>query len=45
VLELLDALQHEFQFALVVATDAEVAARYDTVGERDGRIVAEPVVL
>jgi putative ABC transport system ATP-binding protein len=43
VLELLDALQREFQFALVVAThDAEVAARYDTVVElRDGHIVAE----
>jgi putative ABC transport system ATP-binding protein len=47
VLELLDALQREFQFALVVAThDAEVAARYDTVVElHDGRVVAEMGVL
>jgi putative ABC transport system ATP-binding protein len=47
VLELLDALQREFQFALVVAThDAEVAARYDTVVElHDGRVVSEMGVL
>jgi putative ABC transport system ATP-binding protein len=43
VLNLIDALQQEFGFALVTAThDANVAARYDrTVELRDGRVVAE----
>jgi putative ABC transport system ATP-binding protein len=42
VLELLDLLQREFHFALVVAThDPEVAARFDTIVElHDGRVVA-----
>ncbi len=42
VLDLLDALQGELHFALVVAThDPEVAARFDTVVElRDGRVLA-----
>ena len=45
VLELLDLLQREFHFALVVAThDPEVAARFDTIVElHDGRVVAEGV--
>jgi putative ABC transport system ATP-binding protein len=43
VLDLIDALQREFQFTLVVAThDADVAARYARVVElADGRIVAD----
>jgi ABC-type lipoprotein export system ATPase subunit len=43
VLDLIDALQEEFSFALVVAThDADVAARYGRVVElSDGRIVAD----
>jgi putative ABC transport system ATP-binding protein len=46
VLELLDLLQGEFRFALVVAThDPEVAARFDTVVElHDGRVAAEGAV-
>ncbi len=43
VLDLIDALQEELSFALVVAThDADVAARYGRVVElSDGRIVAD----
>jgi putative ABC transport system ATP-binding protein len=43
VLNLIDALQEEFGFALVVAThDADVAARYDhTIALSDGRVVGE----
>jgi putative ABC transport system ATP-binding protein len=43
VLNLIDALQHEFGFALVVAThDADVAARYDrTITLDDGRVAGE----
>jgi putative ABC transport system ATP-binding protein len=43
VLDLIDALQDEFGFALAVAThDADVAARYDrTLALADGRIVGE----
>jgi predicted ABC-type transport system involved in lysophospholipase L1 biosynthesis ATPase subunit len=43
VLNLIDALQEEFGFALVVAThDADVAARYDrTIALHDGRVVGE----
>jgi putative ABC transport system ATP-binding protein len=43
VLNLIDALQEEFGFALVVAThDADVAARYDrTIALSDGRMVGE----
>jgi putative ABC transport system ATP-binding protein len=43
VLDLIDALQGEFGFALVVAThDANVAARYDrTVALSDGRVEQE----
>jgi putative ABC transport system ATP-binding protein len=43
VLNLIDALQQEFGFALVVAThDADVAARYDrTIALSDGRVVGE----
>jgi ABC-type lipoprotein export system ATPase subunit len=43
VLNLIDALQEEFGFALITAThDVDVAARYDRVVElRDGRIVGE----
>jgi putative ABC transport system ATP-binding protein len=43
VLNLIDALQEEYGFALVVAThDADVAARYDrTVALSDGRVVGE----
>jgi putative ABC transport system ATP-binding protein len=43
VLNLIDALQEEFGFALVVAThDADVAARYDrTISLSDGRVVGE----
>jgi putative ABC transport system ATP-binding protein len=43
VLNLIDALQEEFGFALVVAThDADVAARYDrTIALSDGRVIGE----
>ena len=43
VLDLIDALQREFEFALVVAThDADVAARLERAVElEDGRIVRE----
>jgi ABC-type lipoprotein export system ATPase subunit len=43
VLDLVDALQREFGFALITAThDPDVAARYDRMVELlDGRIVAE----
>ena len=43
VLNLIDALQEEFGFALVVAThDADVAARYDhTIALSDGRVVGD----
>ena len=43
VLNLIDALQEKFGFALVTAThDADVAARYDrTVELSDGRVAAE----
>jgi putative ABC transport system ATP-binding protein len=43
VLNLIDALQSEFGFALVTAThDADVAARYDRMVElSDGRVVTE----
>jgi putative ABC transport system ATP-binding protein len=43
VLDLIDILQEEFGFALVVAThDADVAARYDrTVALSDGRVAQE----
>jgi predicted ABC-type transport system involved in lysophospholipase L1 biosynthesis ATPase subunit len=43
VLNLIDALQDEFDFALVTAThDADVAARYDrTLELADGRLVGE----
>jgi putative ABC transport system ATP-binding protein len=43
VLDLIDALQAEFGFALVVAThDADVAARYSRIIElSDGRVVAD----
>jgi putative ABC transport system ATP-binding protein len=43
VLDLIDALQVEFGFALVLAThDAEVATRLDRRVElEDGRVVAE----
>jgi putative ABC transport system ATP-binding protein len=45
VLDLLDALQREFGFALVTAThDEEVAGRLDRIVElEDGRIVGHPV--
>ena len=45
VLDLLEALQREFGFALVTAThDEEVAGRLDRIVElEDGRIVAHPV--
>ena len=43
MLDLIDALQAEFGFALVVAThDADVAARYEREVElEDGRVVRE----
>ncbi|TMJ95051.1 MAG: hypothetical protein E6G67_08040 [Actinobacteria bacterium] len=46
VLDLLDALQREFGFALLIAThDPDVAARLDVAVElHDGRIVAEETV-
>jgi putative ABC transport system ATP-binding protein len=45
VLDLIDALQHELGFALVVAThDAGVAARYDrTLTLADGRVAGQEV--
>jgi putative ABC transport system ATP-binding protein len=45
VLDLVDALQEELGFAVVVAThDADVAARYDrTVTLADGRVVGQEV--
>jgi ABC-type lipoprotein export system ATPase subunit len=45
VLDLIDALQHELGFALVVAThDAGVAARYDrTLTLADGRVAGQDV--
>jgi putative ABC transport system ATP-binding protein len=45
VLDLIDALQQELGFALVVAThDADVAARYDrTLTLADGRVVGQEV--
>ena len=45
VLDLLDALQQEFGFALVTAThDEEVAGRLERVVQlEDGRVVGEPV--
>src|SRR2546423_8614131 len=45
VLELLDALQRQYGFALVTAThDEEVAGRLDRIVElEDGRVVGHPV--
>jgi predicted ABC-type transport system involved in lysophospholipase L1 biosynthesis ATPase subunit len=47
VLDLIEALQREFEFALVIAThDADLAARFPRAVElHDGRLVAEEAVV